>query len=221
VGSTLDFDVFMDKLVTCSLETPVPSFLSRVVMLSVDGGESLAMLACKRNGPTLDMLRMMYREWAPFRYSVDNKESSLLIRDKSVVDLYVEELIDHHCNENRSSSSSSSSSSISVCSMCAQRELLKETENEARLSEHWVLKITEQDHLESKTLTQNFRAAELRLLHYIQAKWLREYRELSRSSAAAEKGSFVRKNQQQLCRVLDNFIQMSILAISEALGFAG
>ena len=102
-------------------------------------------------------------------------------------------------------------------------QLLEETEKEARLSEHWILKITEQDHLELKTLTQNFASAELLLLHRIQSKWMREHRNLHKLIASAKgtaNSANIPQYQQQL-RKLDNLIQMSILAISEALGFGG
>eukprot|EP01117_Protostelium_nocturnum_P012732 TRINITY_DN4701_c0_g1_i2.p1 TRINITY_DN4701_c0_g1~~TRINITY_DN4701_c0_g1_i2.p1 ORF type:complete len:1027 (+),score=335.62 TRINITY_DN4701_c0_g1_i2:233-3313(+) len=142
----------------------------------------------------LDVLRRMYKEFSPFRYSIENKETALLIRSKRVVDVYTSEL----------------DSSL--------KGILEETESEAQLSIKWILTINQQEKLVSKTLTQDFESPELFLLHKIQSKWMDKYRKLSHEA----KVNINRNKQiQEELRTLNLGIQMSILAISEALGFGG
>lgn len=40
----------------------------------------------------VDVLREMYRTYPPFRYSMENKETALIIRNKKVVDEYTKEV---------------------------------------------------------------------------------------------------------------------------------
>jgi len=137
----------------------------------------------------LDVLQRMYKEYPPLRYSIENKETSLLIRNNKVVEVYTEEL------------------------GAELKELLVETENEAELSKRWVLSINGQKALESKTMKQDFKSPELYLLHKIQAKWMSKYRTVQEK----KKG----KQTQEELHTLNLGIQMTVLAISEALGFGG
>ncbi|PRP81386.1 hypothetical protein PROFUN_11007, partial [Planoprotostelium fungivorum] len=130
----------------------------------------------------IDVLQRMYKEYPPFRYSIENKETALIIRNKKG------EL----------------------------KSILEETEAEAELSKSWILKINGQENLVSKTMTQDFNSPELYLLHKIQARWMSKYRQLQEKKTPANN----RQTQTQLHQ-LNLGIQMSILAISEALGFGG
>jgi len=98
--------------------------------------------------------------------------------------------------------------------------LLEDTEQEAKLAVKWILQITSQDNLELKTMTKNFHSAEIFLLHKIQSKWMSDHRELTQGGKQ-NPGSQTNKLVQQQINNLNTFIQISILAISEALGFGG
>jgi len=83
--------------------------------------------------------------------------------------------------------------------------------------------------LTSKTLKQDFNSSELFLLHKIQSKVMREYRATLAKKQALSADKTLKQEQielehKQLQRTLDNlsvYIQMTILAVSEALGFGG
>ena len=60
----------------------------------------------------------MYHRFTPFRYSIQNKETALLIRNKKIVDDYTREATSD------------------------ERILLDETEREGQLTRSWILKIT-------------------------------------------------------------------------------
>jgi len=145
-----------------------------------------------RKEESINVLQRMYKEYPPFRFSIENKETALLIRNKKVVDVYTEELGDD------------------------LKKILEETEEEAERSKRWILTINGQDKLISKTMTQDFNSPELYVLHKIQARWMSKYRHLQEKKTHANN----RKTQEQLSQ-LNLGIQMSILAISEALGFGG
>lgn len=142
----------------------------------------------------LEVVQEMYRDFVPFKYSLDNKEASLLIRNKKIVDDYTKD------------------------ANSEEKALLEETENEAQLAAKWILAITGQEALEQKTLSKDFNGPEVILLHKIQSEWMREYRELIQKIKADSGNS---KHLQQKLQRLSITIQMSILAISEALGFGG
>lgn len=138
---------------------------------------------------SLDMLQTMYREYAPFRYSMENKETALIIRHKQVVDMYT-----HDATEE-------------------ERQILDRTEAEAKLVHRWLLRIMEQDELRSKTLTRDYDSSELFVLHAIQAKLLCEHRYLKSEVAGSD--------HKDKMTTLEMYIQMSILALAEGLGFGG
>lgn len=94
-----------------------------------------------------------------------------------------------------------------------EKKILDMTHREGELTQKWILAILNQTELESKTLTTDFHSAELGVLHYIQAKFLAQAAALANSREARIKPSDTTK--------LGIYIQMTILAISEALGFAG
>ena len=94
-----------------------------------------------------------------------------------------------------------------------ERELLDLTHREAELTKKWILTILQQTTLVPKTLTQDFESPELEVLHHIQAKFLSKAK-----SSSSLHGSRAKQTEE---RKLGVYIQMTILAISEALGFAG
>eukprot|EP01121_Diplochlamys_sp_Union-15-3_P017774 TRINITY_DN632_c0_g2_i1.p1 TRINITY_DN632_c0_g2~~TRINITY_DN632_c0_g2_i1.p1 ORF type:complete len:370 (-),score=68.75 TRINITY_DN632_c0_g2_i1:450-1559(-) len=137
----------------------------------------------KTRGVTvLKVIKEMYTSYAPFRYSLQNKESSLVIRSKKIVDDYTR----------RASTE--------------EKQVLEHSEREAELTKKWIMNIMEEKELHSKMLSNDFNSPELALLHKIQVKFLEEYKTES--------------NKNKL-RELQVYIQMTILAISEALGFGG
>ena len=71
---------------------------------------------------------------------MENKESSLVIRNKRIVDDY--------CRDTQTE----------------ERKVLDETEREAQLTCKWLLQITEQAELSSKTYTINFNSPEALIL---------------------------------------------------------
>jgi hypothetical protein len=163
------------------------------------GIEEIALLCLdlSRRGKTpLELLQIMYQTFVPFRYSVQNKETALIIRSKRVVDEYTREATPE------------------------ERALLAQTEAEGKLTERWLLDIMDQDQLEAKTMTQDFHSPELLLLHKIQGRLMDQHRKLT-SEMKAEHNSQQQKAYQQQIQKLNIYIQMSILAISEALGFGG
>jgi len=178
----------VDKMVKIARQTEKDEFLWKIFNLyenrqaAADAISFLILDLKNSNIKILDVLQEMYTSYAPFRYCIENKETSLIIRRKDIVDDYTRE------------------------ATAEERALLDDTENEAQLTKKWILQINKQDRLESKTLTTDFEGAELTLLHKIQSKYLRKYRKET--------------NKEQL-QQLDVKIQMSILAVSEALGFAG
>lgn len=140
---------------------------------------------------TLDMLRLMYREYAPFRHAMENKETALLIRNKYIVDMYTRDATE------------------------SEKSVLQMTEAEAQLSRTWILRIMEQDKLESKTLTTDFNSPALIALHAAQAKMLAEYRQISDQEEIENETIWEKKVN------LEMYIQMTILALAEGLGFGG
>jgi len=143
----------------------------------------------KENRKAIEILQEMYQNYAPFQYSIQNKESSLIIRDKEVVDMYTSD-----ANKE-------------------EKSILNMTHEEAELTKACILEIMQQKELESKTLKQDFRSAELEILHRVQCKFLKEYNELE-SKCLGKSGTESIESQ------VDVYVQMTILAISEALGFA-
>jgi len=144
----------------------------------------------KRNQQPIILLQEMYKSYAPFRFSIDNKEAALIIRSKKVVDLYTQDATPE------------------------EKELLNQTEKEAQLARSWVLNINQQNELENKSSFLAHSGPELYLLHKIQYKFLQQYPTLLS----------VKPTTKQLREQLNNLndcIQMTILAISEALGFGG
>jgi phosphoenolpyruvate carboxylase len=137
----------------------------------------------------LSVLQDMYRSYPPFQYSLQNKEASVLIRNKDIIDDYTESATPE------------------------EKKLLSITEEESRLTAAWVLRITGQSELELKMINRDFNSVELTILHKIQAKFLKDYQKLVAAKTAG-RPSF---EQQEL----EAAVQMSILAISQALGFAG
>jgi len=188
----------LTPLIDAALNSPVPKYLQQVLQLytSVEFAiEDIAWLVgelLRTNDSCLNVVRLMYNSYAPFRYCIENKEAALLIRNKAIVDNYVQEATPE------------------------ERSVLEETEAEAQLTKKWVLLINEQDTLQMKTLRQNFHSPELTLLHKIQCLFLQEYRRLhaipTDKKTPADKLKLTNLSYQ---------IQMTILAVSEALGFAG
>jgi len=176
--------------------------LKEVVSLytTVKQGVEIIALICldlfNRKKSPLELFQVMYHTFVPFRFSLQNKETALIIRCKRMVDEYTKD-----ANE-------------------TERALLDETEREGKLSTGWILKIMNQEQLEAKTLTQEFHSTELYLLHKVQAHLMRKHRQLSERSTKAQDQKEIRAFQLQL-QTLGIHIQMSILAISEALGFGG
>lgn len=133
------------------------------------------------------VLRDMFIHYPPFKYSIENKETALQIRNKKIVDLYLTDATEE------------------------EREIFEETEREAELTKQWILDIMDQDELIAKSLIlkKNVNSEELFLLHLIQSTFLKAYR-------VAQK-----KGDNQTMQDLQAPIQMTILAISEGLGFGG
>lgn len=165
---------------TLELYNPVVPGIEEIAKLIVDLDET--------RQTVIDVLRDMYRSYAPFQYSIQNKESALLIRNTRIVNLYAQN------------------------ASAEEKNILDLTHREAELTTKWVLDILQQDKLELKTLTQDFNAPELEVLHYIQARFLDKAKD---SSAPSSRAKLVGERKLGPC------IQMTILAISEALGFAG
>jgi hypothetical protein len=134
----------------------------------------------------LALLREMFLYYAPFRYSIENKEMALNIRSKRVIHEYTRDATD------------------------IQKQVLELTENEAELTKEWVLKIQEKESLTRHL--KEFNSTELELLHKIQSRFLRKFAALSE-----------KKNQESRKELskLSQYVQMTILAVSEGLGFGG
>jgi len=139
----------------------------------------------KNKRKTIDVLQEMYYNYAPFRFSIENKETSLLIKNKRIIDDYSE------------------------LATPEEKSILELTEKEAQITKQWILSINGQTEMQSKTITTNWNTPELLLLHKIQSKFLKAYRQLQSP-----------KDNQKI-QQLGVYIQMTILAISEALGFGG
>ena len=82
--------------------------------------------------------------YPPFKNAMENKESSLIIRNKRIVDDY--------CRGETKE----------------ERDVLDETEREAQLTRKWLLQVMGQEELESKTYTINFNSPEVLLLRAYQ-----------------------------------------------------
>jgi len=134
------------------------------------------------NTTPLFILQEMLKHYKPFRFSIENKEASLLIHDKKVIDMYTQDASPE------------------------EKSVVEDIEEEAQLSKKWILKITEQDQLKIK-YAKDTNSGRLFLLHKIQSYFLRIHRN----------GNFTSKQRVEL----ENNIQLTILAISEALGFGG
>jgi phosphoenolpyruvate carboxylase len=87
-----------------------------------------------------------------------------------------------------------------------EKKVLEECEKEAILSKEWILKITKNEKLRLKPELKDFDTPELLILHKIQARLLQEYFKDPKNA----------KN-----KVLLTQLQMTILSISEGLGFGG
>ena len=81
---------------------------------------SLVLDLIKKPTTVVNVLQEMYDQYAPFRYSIENKETSLSLRNKKVVDLYTE------------------------FATKEEAEILNLTEHEAMLTKNWILKINRQ-----------------------------------------------------------------------------
>ena len=92
-----------------------------------------------------------------------------------------------------------------------EKAILTMTEREAQLTTKWLLDILQQDHLEPKTFMHDFKSPELEILHHIQARFLK----IARDFTPGTRSKLVDERKVAV------YIQMTILAISEALGFAG
>lgn len=175
-----------DSLFTSTLKQYGPSVFAGIESVSL-----LLLETGTSSESALSTLQEMYRNFPPFQYSLQNKEASVLIRDKDIVNDYA------------------------ALATPEEKKLLDVTEEESRLTAAWVLRITGQTELELKMLNRDFHSTELNLLHKIQAKFLKDYQQ----QYGTVKGSIARPTQEQ--QDLESAVQMSILAISQALGFAG
>jgi len=126
----------------------------------------------------------MFKNFMPFKFSIENKEAALLIHNKKIVDMYTEDASDE------------------------EKKVLMDIEEEAERTTKWVLSISKQKILRNKYGKNTFNAR-LFLLHKIQSYLLKRYRK--------EKDTMTAKMRSEL----DKYIQISILAISEGLGFGG
>eukprot|EP01125_Pyxidicula_operculata_P016577 TRINITY_DN5721_c0_g1_i2.p2 TRINITY_DN5721_c0_g1~~TRINITY_DN5721_c0_g1_i2.p2 ORF type:complete len:518 (+),score=118.38 TRINITY_DN5721_c0_g1_i2:1937-3490(+) len=178
-----------EKILSEKLEKD--EYLSRVLhkLVNIENGVNclswiLNDLVEKKTDP-LSVLRELYKEFRPFAYSIENKETALLIRHKEVIDMYLEKATDE------------------------EKSIFEDTEEEAALSKKWVLAILQQEELVNKHWKKNMRSPELFLLHRIQSHYLKIYNQTSGSASSKQLDS------------LDTHIQMTILSISEGLGFGG
>jgi len=126
----------------------------------------------------------MFKNFIPFKFSIENKEAAILIHDKKIVDMYTTDASPD------------------------EKKVLQSIETEAQLTVKWVLAISEQKQLINK-YSKDTKDARLFLLHKIQSYLLKLYRK--------EKDTMSSKAREEL----DKYIQISILAISEGLGFGG
>lgn len=131
----------------------------------------------------IDTLKKMYESYQPFKNSIDNKETSLLVRNYKIVQEYTKNATEQ------------------------EKKVLEDPQIEAKLTKEWILKITNQDRLISKVIKKDFDSPELLILHKIQSRFLEKYHQLKKSGE---------KTKQ-----IQIFLQMTILATSEALGFGG
>eukprot|EP01126_Amoeba_proteus_P052600 TRINITY_DN6367_c0_g1_i5.p1 TRINITY_DN6367_c0_g1~~TRINITY_DN6367_c0_g1_i5.p1 ORF type:complete len:1025 (+),score=205.87 TRINITY_DN6367_c0_g1_i5:375-3449(+) len=152
--------------------------LNQISLLLLDLSET--------NSTPLELLQAMYTNYRPFHYSLTLKESSLLIANKDLLDLYIVDATED------------------------QKLLMEESEREAQLTKSWILKISKQDKLQSKGLKKNVLHPSLFLLHVIQSLFLLTYRKALKANVSTT-----------TLRNLETYIQLTILAISEGLGFGG
>jgi len=129
----------------------------------------------------------MFVHYGPFKYSIENKETALQIRNKEIVDLYL------------------------VDATTEEKAVFEDSETEAKLTKKWILDIMDQDELTPKSmlLKRSVQSEELYLVHLIQSHFLRIYPRVKKSGDPKE------------IETLETYIQMTILAISEGLGFGG
>jgi phosphoenolpyruvate carboxylase len=193
-NAALDLLKILDiKLADC-LKISDDPILLRILSLypsiekGVDHISSLLVYLHDNQTSPISVLREMFLHYLPFRYSIENKETALQIRDKRIIDLYLADATPE------------------------EKSVFEEAEKEAQLTKHWILDIMDQDELQQKSLIlkKNVHSEELFLLHLIQSYYLRSYRKLQKENG----------NTQQL-QALETYIQMTILAISEGLGFGG
>jgi len=179
--------------ITESMQTNVDPFVLKILSFfpTIESGVNLVSdllveLHINQTSPIV-VLREMFIHYLPFRYSIENKETALQIRNKKILDLY---LVDASEEE---------------------KNVFEETEREALLTKKWILNIMDQEELIAKSLLlkKNVNSEELFLLHLIQSSFLRRYRQA------------MKKGDSQLLQTLQAPIQMTILAISEGLGFGG
>jgi len=137
---------------------------------------------------TVYILREMYENYAPFKFSLENKESSLLVRNYRISKLYM-----------RNASAK-------------ELELLETTEKEAKITRKWVLSIMGQSDLFNKTIKISYKTPELEVLHRIQAKFMQDFAKIKNLTDSTSRSK---------AREYSTWIQMTILAISEGLGFGG
>lgn len=176
-------DQYLPDLVEAiSHYTSVEDAVNKISFLLLD-------LVKHRGNSVLAVLKDMYASYAPFRFSIENKEASLLVRDSRHLKDYTQ------------------------FASAEQRSILEQTEREAQLTSKWLLLINGQDKLFSKTLKTDWRSGDLYLLHKIQSRFLKRYIEVSKLPKSHE-------TTDQLRRI-SVYIQISILAISEGLGFGG
>jgi len=136
----------------------------------------------------LDLINEMYKNYAPFRYSIDNKLHALFIREKRIVDEYTKGATQE------------------------EQRVLTDTEEEAQKTKNWLLKIVDANKFSQKQIHRNYGSIELLVLHKIQSRMLEGY------------NTYVQEGKQMHRKELSDlsvYLQMTILAISEALGFGG
>jgi phosphoenolpyruvate carboxylase len=150
------------------------------------------------------LLTEMYEKHLPFRISMDNKATSLLVRNNRVVQQHV-----RHATKQ-------------------EKDLLAMTEAEAELTRGWLHRIrcavggiSSPPPMVRAGVHRNWEAPELYLLQMIQIKWLQQNVQLSSKEYRSALPPGELPTLPEKIDRLHKLVQMSILAVSEALGFAG
>jgi len=146
---------------------------------------SSLLLDLKKSKQTpLQVLQEMFKNFRPFKFSIENKEAALLIHNKKYL----------RCTH--------------PMHLMTKKKVIKAIETEAQLTGKWVLAISEQTSLKNK-FAKDTNNPRLFLLHKIQSYLLHLYRNEKDTMSGAKREE------------LDRYIQLTILAISEGLGFGG